>query len=67
MARVSVSMARAAAVRANSDDWDSDSQWDDEAGPSWIKDYTGGVKHRGYSSIAHPVSVSTATSAASPS
>jgi hypothetical protein len=37
-----------AASQANGDDWDFDSEWDDEVGPSWIKDYTGGVKHRGY-------------------
>ena len=46
-----ISSLRARAVAASQmsgDDWDFDSEWDDEAGPSWIKDYTGGVKHRGY-------------------
>ena len=48
MTGISSLRARAvAAAQASGDDWDFDSEWDDEAGPSWIKDYTGGVKHRG--------------------
>ena len=49
MTQISQLRARAvAASRANSEDWDSDPLWDDEAGPSWTKDFTGGYKHRLY-------------------
>jgi hypothetical protein len=56
MAGISGARARAvAAARASGDDWDFDSEWDDEVGPAWIKDYTGGVKHRGYAGSAQPL------------
>jgi hypothetical protein len=54
MTGISSLRARAVAAAQASGDWDFDSEWDDDAGPSWIKDYTGGVKHRGYTGSTLP-------------
>jgi hypothetical protein len=53
MTRISALRARAiAASGGNGDDWDIDSQWEDEAGSGWVKDYSGGIKRRAYPDVS---------------